>query len=144
MTGIFPFTENEDHHCIWLNNCIGRRNYRSFFTFIVTATLLCFYVLGFSVAHLWLYSKENNKNLLQAIEGVPISFVLALVAFFLMWSVGGLTLYHTYLISKNLTTHEQVSDRDDARLPRSQPALSDVLHDVIVTASGASSTKERC
>ncbi|CAJ0756594.1 3153_t:CDS:10 [Entrophospora sp. SA101] len=29
-------------------------------------------------------------------------------SFFLMWSVGGLTCYHTYLISKNLTTHEQI------------------------------------
>nr|CAG8487450.1 11615_t:CDS:10 [Entrophospora candida] len=62
--------ENEDHHCIWLNNCIGQRNYRTFFTFIATSTLLC--------------------------------------GFFLMWTVGGLTCYHGYLISQNLTTHEQI------------------------------------
>ncbi|MFQ6648972.1 hypothetical protein Gotur_021213 [Gossypium turneri] len=29
-----------DHHCRWLNNCIGKRNYRQFFTLMVSALLL--------------------------------------------------------------------------------------------------------
>jgi len=100
--------ETEDHHCIWLNNCIGRRNYRTFFTFIATATVLCFYVLGFCLAHLFLLMKESSIGFVAAIMIAPISFMLVLLAFFLMWSVGGLTGYHLYLICNNLTTHEQL------------------------------------
>lgn len=101
--------ENEDHHCIWLNNCIGRRNYRTFFTFIATATILCVYVLGFCLVHLLLLMKQQKShNFFQAIMGAPVSFLLVVLSFFLMWSVGGLTGYHMYLISNNLTTHEQI------------------------------------
>ena len=35
-----------DHHCDWLNNCIGFHNYRYFFAAVVTAILLCMFVLA--------------------------------------------------------------------------------------------------
>ncbi|KAL1925134.1 uncharacterized protein VTP21DRAFT_17 [Calcarisporiella thermophila] len=100
--------ENEDHHCIWLNNCVGRRNYRSFITFIVTASVMCLYVLGFSLAHLLLLMRDHQLSFIDAIRATPMSLVITLMSFILSWSVCGLTGYHLFLISRNLTTHEQL------------------------------------
>ncbi|KAI9025200.1 DHHC palmitoyltransferase-domain-containing protein [Phycomyces nitens] len=102
--------ENEDHHCIWLNNCIGKRNYRPFFTFIVTATLLCLLVIVFSIVHLLLIVREHSGDVTFDVvfHAAPVSFVLAIVCFLLLWMVGGLTFYHCSLIFKGVTTHEQL------------------------------------
>lgn len=104
-------TENEDHHCVWLNNCIGRRNYRSFFIFINTASILCLYTLAFSIIHvISLYLDGSPEpSFLSAIQQAPVSFALVILCFVLLWSVGGLTGYHCYLALSGVTTHEQVS-----------------------------------
>lgn len=40
--------EKFDHHCIWLNNCVGLKNYRWFITFVLMHALICLYggILG--------------------------------------------------------------------------------------------------
>ncbi|KAM5560161.1 putative protein S-acyltransferase 16 [Rosa sericea] len=34
-----------DHHCIWINNCVGHANYKVFFVFVVYAVIACLYSL---------------------------------------------------------------------------------------------------
>lgn len=35
-----------DHHCIWINNCVGHENYKIFLVFVLYAVVASFYALG--------------------------------------------------------------------------------------------------
>lgn len=51
----------------------------------------------------------EQPNLNTVLAKSPVSFLLAIYCFVLLWLVGGLTLYHCSLILRGVTTHEQVT-----------------------------------
>ncbi|XP_030525817.2 probable protein S-acyltransferase 1 isoform X1 [Rhodamnia argentea] len=91
-----------DHHCPWVGQCIALRNYPFFVCFISTSTFLCIYVFTFS----WINVLRQGGNLWKAMSHDVLSVALIIYCFIAFWFVGGLTLFHLYLICSNQTTYE--------------------------------------
>ncbi|GMI64793.1 hypothetical protein like AT5G05070 [Hibiscus trionum] len=100
-----------DHHCPWVGQCIGERNYSFFFCFISSSTTLCIYVFTCS----WVNILRQDCSFWTAVSRDVLSVILILYCFIVVWFVGGLTVFHFYLISTNQTTYESFRYRYDRK-----------------------------
>ncbi|UYV63836.1 ZDHHC14, partial [Cordylochernes scorpioides] len=123
-----------DHHCPWVGNCVGRRNYRYFYMFILSLAILSIFVFTNVIAHLALISKTgtffdavkesparypfDTKSPLHTkllLDQIVSTLIEAIVCFFSMWSILGLAGFHTYLVTSNQTTNEDIKGSFSSR-----------------------------
>ncbi|ACO66019.1 predicted protein, partial [Micromonas commoda] len=97
-----------DHHCPWVNNCVGHRNYRYFFNFLAWLWLACALTVALTWRPAW-YGGRGLTTGLRSKTATLFSAVLALSIFCamcLMW------FWHVYLVCTAQTTIDYYEFRD--------------------------------
>lgn len=118
-----------DHHCIWLNQCVGERNYRYFMTFLfVNSVTLLYYSYALALVLLSeVYRRDlfnasfvnrTTRQQYKATYWMIFNFLMTdrpenmiILVLLMLASIMGITitcfmLYHTYLCARGMTTNE--------------------------------------
>lgn len=109
-----------DHHCRWLNNCIGSRNYKAFVTFLGFTWLVMLFNLCIGIYHmvqylahrdafnaqlLSIYDTLDAKDQQGIFSAIVILVVLNFLAFGLLSHLVGI---HIILTVDGVTTYQRI------------------------------------
>lgn len=117
--------EKLDHHCVWINQCVGLHNYKYFLSFLFLHAIICTY--GSVAGCLTMLSiiekdklrelrfKTNDGEVFEATNSIIFSYlmqrhrmfiaviILCAVVAIMLWLFVG---FHLFLINKGFSTNE--------------------------------------
>ncbi|PPR01916.1 hypothetical protein CVT24_001255 [Panaeolus cyanescens] len=94
-----------DHHCPWINNCVGHRNHGHFIRFLFFVDVACSY-------HFAMVTRRVLYQIGTRTWDEPSSFELVMIILNyvtcvpVLLAVGGFSLYHFWSLMRNTTTIE--------------------------------------
>lgn len=140
-------TEDFDHHCMWLNNCVGRANYPYFFALLCSTLLLVSTHLGVS---LYLFAQSfAHRPLIQPLQlsryhghismnGLRVVWALTVgTSVILEGLLVDLLSFHLVLQHKGMSTYDYIlaqreaqANQHDAQHDSSSPLQQGLQHKV--------------
>ncbi|KEP67381.1 UNVERIFIED_CONTAM: DHHC zinc finger domain-containing protein [Hammondia hammondi] len=122
-----------DHHCPWVSNCIGQRNYRVFFFFVFFTALYALAVLVGAGAAFIAEIRSNDlkislESLWQTARDYPRLAGLFVYGVCCCIPLANLCCFNFYLVLNNLTTNEEVLQLFPERNPYSLGCLVNVFY----------------
>jgi len=95
-----------DHHCPWINNCVGFGNYRHFCLFMLFLTLGCIFIIAVYVANfgrMLMFMRLPKGASIKQVHHILLSIMICGSVLISMTLLGG---FHVFLVLTNQTTIE--------------------------------------
>lgn len=110
---------NFDHHCPYVDRCIGRNNYRTFMSFLVYATLAT--LIGFIMILITIVVIDNQRKAVERWSWIILAVLALVIAIFM----GRFLIKHIILIYQGRTTMEKhiynrrvkIAKEEDSSIP---------------------------
>jgi hypothetical protein len=97
-----------DHHCKWLNNCIGTLNYNYFLALITVYLIHTLFAVGVqsTLVYEW---KINEKEI--SYGWLIMDILVLVISLAKTFALGQLLLWHLWFIKYGITTYEYILEQ---------------------------------
>lgn len=103
------------------SNCVGRRNYRWFVSFVLSVNAYCLYVFACSLFYLIHDQRDEDKTFVDSLSRNPVATVEVCFTFFLGCCLCSMASYHCALIAQGQTTNQNIKSHRSRNYSRDGP-----------------------